>query len=271
VDLPRLRLHIPTDFAEAVALVAELVGSVRTLGGDTMSRPLCATARCRSRQHKPDCVGEECRGCLPYPAADGAYLCGLHGERIGTDALEAARLFGELEHRLIGGSSGDKVRSEPGSKYPDQRAIDVRTEIRHTLASWCRLIAEERGTSLPVDEVTAMGEFVAQHASWLAAQPFAADVSDELHALKSKAWSAAYPSGTHVVEIGACPSTVFTEVVGSVMTATYMQPCTGTLRAVMRRADSLLPSEVVCTADASHRWGASQWHAMAKAMRRSAA
>jgi hypothetical protein len=208
-------------------------------------RLLCATARCHSRQHKPDCAGEECRGCLPYPAADGWYLCGLHGERIGQDALEAARLFAELEHRMVGaGGNGDKVRSEPGSKYPDQRAIDVRTEIRHTLASWCRLVAEDRGFTLPAGEVSAMGEFVAQHATWLAAQPFAAEVSDELHALRQKAWSAAYPSGSSRRDLHKpCP----------------LEECTGSLMAVMRPSDAVLPPEVFCSINEEHRWASSEW------------
>jgi hypothetical protein len=37
VDLSRLRRHVPPDIAEAVARLAELVGSVWTLGGDSMS------------------------------------------------------------------------------------------------------------------------------------------------------------------------------------------------------------------------------------------
>jgi hypothetical protein len=173
---------------------------------------------------------------------------------LGEDSIAAARLHGELAQRLLGGQGiGDKVSGTPGPQYPDQRAVEARTLIRHTLAAWCRLIAEERGVELPADQVVAMGEFVALHASWLAAQSFAREASDELHELaQGKPRSVAYPTGTHVVTVGCCPREVPDE---------HGEPqcCPGTLMAVMRRADSLLPSEVACDAHPDHRWDSTQW------------
>jgi hypothetical protein len=173
-------------------------------------------------------------------------LCTPHTAWLAEDAVNAAALYDELEYRLVGGQGkGDKVSGTPGARYPDQRAIDARTDVRHTLASWCRLIAEERGATLPEDELPALGEFVARHASWLAAQPFAAEASDELHDLAhGKPRSVAYPSGSSRRELHRdCP----------------MDECDGKLMAVMRPGDSLLPPEVFCSINDEHRWASSEW------------
>lgn len=227
-----------------------------------MSNPLCSNPRCRSPRHEPGCTDKEC---APHPArlaADGLNLCTPHVEHLEQDATMLATLHAELELVIMRtGSSGEKVSgtgAEPPA--PRDRVVDARTEIRHTLASWCRLVAEERGIQLPADEVSAMGAYLQKHATWLAAHDAAGDVSDELSTLRRKAWSAAYPTGTKVVEVGPCPNhnygaDTFLDANG----VADWPRCTGKLRAVVRPADQLLPSEVVCDTDPSHRWDSTQW------------
>lgn len=144
---------------------------------------LCAAPHCRVRgQHTTDCPGGDCRGCLPRPAADGLALCWPHTEWLERDARQAAWLYGELEHVLIGAPAfGGRVSGSPDrTRLPNMAAVEARTLIRHTLVSWCRLIAEERGIDLPRDEVAAMGDYIARHAHWLAAHPAAGEAAADL-------------------------------------------------------------------------------------------
>jgi hypothetical protein len=221
-------------------------------------------ARCGiPRRHHDGCDDQQCRGCLPGWAADGLRLCAHHAARIGGDAIKAAVLHGELELVLRPSGGGGRT-GKPGSASPPRDdVVAMRTEIRHVLVSWCLLISEERGISLPtrleveqlpdgfigpprrrrVHDETALsvGGYVAKHAEWLAAQPYAGEVSDELASLASRARGIAFPSGTRRVEAGPCPL------------------CPGTLTALVRTTDALLPSEVACDGDEAHRWASERW------------
>lgn len=240
----------------------------------TVARPLCAAPHCRSRgRHLPDCPGGDCVGCLPHLAADGLRLCEVCARRLAEDAVQAAELHGELALRLLPtGGGGERVDASRGARVPDPRAMEARREIRHVLVSLVRMICEERGVRPPgrlvpqplpfglcgpwalvwrVDgRVSSLGEFVAQHGDWLAAHPAAGEFAGELRSLVVRSWRVAYPSGAHVAEIGPCPH-------GD-----------GTVRAIVRQADSLLPSEATCDGDDSHTWSAAEWHALGRAMRR---
>lgn len=220
-------------------------------------RPLCVNPTCRGRDHLHDCADDGCRGCLPRPAADGLRLCLVHTERIGNDAIQAATLHGELVERLTGGmGAGEPVSgSSERTRVPNPRAVEMRATIRHVLVGWTKLIAEERGFSAPADEIDAIGRFVARAAQWLAATDYADEVSVELDDLVHAAKRVAYPSGTRAVDIAPCPTA----------------DCVGTVRAVLRPRDALLPSELVCDADGEHRWGATQWHAFARRTKGAAA
>jgi hypothetical protein len=219
-----------------------------------MNRLACLNPTCRGHHHHDTCPGD-CQGCAPRPAADGVQLCQYHTDKIPDDARQLATLYHELAQRLLGGQGlGDKVSGTPGPRLPDPRAVEIRTEIRHTLAGWSRVIEDSRGFALPPDNINSVAAYVARSGLWLAASDYADEVSQELRSLVARAWTVAYPSGAHTVHIGPC-----------------IQPdCPGILRAVVRRADSLLPSEVVCDADDTHRWTPTQWHTLGRAMRKAA-
>lgn len=219
----------------------------------------CAAPHCRTRgHHTADCADPHCAGCQPWAAADGLRLCQLHTRRLADDARQAARLYDELEHALQGGSGGGagRISGTPDpARLPNPAAIEARATIRHTLAAWCRLIADERGISLPRDHVADMGEYIARHADWLAAQEYAGEASDELRELAhGRPWRIAYPDGVRRVEVGPCPH----------------DGCTGTIRAVLRRVDSLLPSSILCDQDADHIWPASEWITLGRQLGRAA-
>lgn len=221
-------------------------------------RLFCVKPSCRAfGRHLPDCDGQDCRGCQPRPAADGLRLCLVDVERLATDATTIADLYDELAYSVMpsGNGHGQPIgRSSDGPPVPRDKVVAIRTEIRLILGGWCRLVGEERGIQLPADEVSAMGAYVAKHATWLAAHGAADDVADELGSLRRRAWSIAYPNGTRVGEVGHCPLWVDVTI-----EVEAWRQCPGTLRAIMRPADVLLPSEVVCDTDATHRWASTQW------------
>jgi len=220
-----------------------------------MADLLCLAAYCRALGvHATDCTVTDCRGCVPRRAADGLRLCGYHTERIGLDAVRAAELHAECVLALAGGS-GEPVRGGiPGGISLSDAATTARTEIRHTLVSWTLLIGEERGLSLPPDGMWHLGQYVAKHSQWLAAHGAAGDAVDELANLVGLGRRAAYPDGARVIHIGSCPEVVEDE------------PCGGKIRALLRRADSLLPSEVVCNRVETHAWTGDRWRTLGRQM-----
>jgi hypothetical protein len=220
--------------------------------------PLCLVARCAiPGRHADGCANDTCRGCQRAQAADGLRLCRLHTERISRDAHTAAELWGELALRLLGGTgNGDRVSgTAERTRLPNPAAVEMRAEIRHVLASWCRLIGDERGWTLPADQVDAMAVYVARNAEWLAAGEYAGEVSDELDDLARRGRRLAYPSGARMVEVGPC----------------VRDGCGGTVRAIMRPTDLLLPSELVCDVDDGHRWPPPSWRDYRRAVEKARA
>lgn len=235
-----------------------------------MTRPFCVAPRCRSHgYHWPDCNRHRencnemtrcegcCAGCQPRLAADGLRLCHYHRERIAEDAVAAAELHAELALALTAPDvAGERTSgSRDLSQLPNLRAVEARAEIRHTLVSWCKLISEERGICLPVDTPTALGAYLARHAEWLAASEYACEVSDELDELAhGRPRRIAYPTGARVFPVADC----------------VYPGCEGTIKAILRRVDSLLPSALVCDADDEHTWPADQWLTLGRKLKRAA-
>lgn len=214
---------------------------------------LCSAPGCRILDHHTDGCGSDdtCRGCVPRQAAPGLRLCDYHTLRIATDATRLADLYTELETELAAPERpGERVS---GSKLTsgvtlNDRAAAMRTEIRHTLVSWCKLVADERGITLPADHLDSIAAYLALHRDWLSAHPAAPDCSDELSSLARRAWSVAYPSGARTFPVGPCP----------------VEDCSATVRVVLRTVDSLLPSELVCDAEQPHAWPASRWRELGR-------
>lgn len=222
-----------------------------------MTPHLCIAPMCIARGKHHQCDDDRCRGCLPRRADDGLVLCRHHTLLIAEDAVTAAVLFDALADRLA--ASGLPGEKTSGTRTPGLKinvfAVDARILIRHTLASWTTLISEIRGITLPADDTGSLGAFVARHAVWLAAQPdTAADVSTELRGLVREAYPIAYPSGTRVFDVAPCPT----------------DGCPGTLRAVLRRSDALLPAAVVCGQDPAHTWTADRWITLGRQLRETA-
>lgn len=207
----------------------------------------------------PHCYTTELGVLVPRQAADGLRLCNPCVSRLAPQSLAAADLYDELALALTtSGTPGETPPpNKPGSREPNEAAVWSRAHIRHTLASWCKLIAEDRGLSLPDDDVHAMASYIGRHSMWLAAQSFADEVCVELRELAfGRARAVAYPSGGRSYQIRAadgqpvpCPCRIEGED----------EKCGGTLWAILRRSDSPLPSELACDVDDGHRLASTQW------------
>ena len=175
-----------------------------------MHQHLCVAAHCYTpRQHGPACPGGDCRGCLPRIAADGLRLCEVDTRRLAEDARTAAVLHEDLALTLIRrGRGGEKVAgSSSGAPVPDDEVMEARSAIRATLVALVRIIAEERGSHLPADAITELGEYVAHHAVWLAAHGAAGEHARDLRDIASdpRTRRLAYPAGSDRMYIGDCP------------------------------------------------------------------
>jgi hypothetical protein len=192
-------------------------------------------------------------------AADGLRLCLVHTAKIGEDAVEAGRLHGELALSLTGtGAGGPRVSGGTVDKSTNLNgaAASARTQIRAVLVSWALFIAEERGWSLPEDRITAIAEYVARDPRWLASRDvdLALSASEELAELVRAARPIAYPSGSRVIHLGHCPESA------------EDGPCRGKLRALLRQAESAMPSMVVCDSDENHSWSGDGWRTLGNRM-----
>lgn len=219
-------------------------------------RPLCIAPGCTSRgYHLDGCTDPQCAGCSPRLAADGLNLCRSDRDWLSRNAVRSAALYDELATQLVAsGGPGERTSGTPSRGATlNERAADARTTIRAVLASWCRLVAEERGIALPDDTPQAMAAYLERHADWLAAHPAAGEAADELRDLVRMAHPIAYPSGTRTFEVGPCSA--------------LHDDCTGTILAVLRRADSLLPSALACDVDPTHTIPADQWLTLGRRLR----
>jgi hypothetical protein len=178
--------------------------------------------------------------------------------------LRCAELDADIEQVLAAsGRPGERTTgtAEHGTVI-NEKAVDIRREIRSVLVAWTRLIAEERGHQLPPNTLTAISAYLAANNTWLSAHPAAADCSDELSSLARRAHAVAYPNPPIVVHIGHCPK----------------PNCPGHLTAVVRPQDSMLPSGITCSwwdelkdkpeDEQPHEWTADQWHALGRQMAR---
>jgi len=222
-----------------------------------MTRLLCASPRCLAPgRHHTDCPREQCAGCQPRQAADGAYLCPLHTARIGEDAQTiGGTLYHDLSLMLRNATAaGQRVSGSSTAVGINDDAAEARKLIRHVLVSWVKLICDVRGVHPPAGHLTLIGAFISRHHTWLAAQTFAGDCSAELHDLAYGTYGCphcdwrvscrrtAYPTGARVGDLKhGCPL------------------CPGHLKAIMRPQDSLLPHEVCCDGEQPHRWDSTQW------------
>ena len=207
----------------------------------------------------------------PPQAEPGAYLCFGHLNNLGRNLRDLAGLYDDLGENLeSAGGSGQRVSgtAEIGLRI-NLTIVDLRAAIRDGLASWARVVCEDRDVNPPADDVAAIGAFLAVHGPWIGSQPFVAELWAELihdpsgsvtrerdtRALTQRAHSALQPSTRRKAELeGArCPG-----------------ECGGALVALVRDVDDVLPSKVWCEACGAE-WTSSEWMTLGRAIRKAVA
>lgn len=234
-----------------------------------MSDVLCIAPDCGIRgRHVESCDGEDCRGCLPRRAADTLMLCPVHRDKLERQMAELPALHDELVNALTrSGSAGDGKRRSTGIALDDD-TVKARDHILMWLWSWTRIVMEERGLYGPtVETPSAVATWLIQHVDWLAAKPYADEVSKNLADTWTEAMIARQANRTRRIELRLPDGTLagcLAPAEGPRLPGAGEPLCCGTLTALLRPADGLLPHEIVCDGDDTHRWPADEWVALGK-------
>lgn len=180
-------------------------------------------------------------------ASGATRLCVNCVDLLRTNLRRLLDAYRESDHALTPTAPRPSVRIG-GTKRAkgivlDQRAMDLRTRMTETLASWARLVIDEAGSPRPHQrEVVSLVDFLHRHIEWLAAHQAAADFDEEVRQLLESCRTVLGPAPVQRTPIGVCPET----------------DCHSTLH-VIRQADAAAqhPRHVAC--DAGHALPPQEW------------
>ena len=158
---------------------------------------------CVTERHLNECPRDDCRGCLPRLAAIGLQVCGPCERRVSDGLREIPALHDAL---LTPTKAGGRQGRITGSPEPPQPMRDEprweREAIRAMLVSWCLLMAEDYGMSLPADTVQAMAGHVHRQTIRLLAGEHADQLTHDVTLAVGDARRRAYPSRPDWAVIG---------------------------------------------------------------------
>lgn len=102
------------------------------------------------------------------PVGDG-YCCQRCADRLSVALGDVPALWEELETVLVKQAryaAAEFRRGEQALPFNDV-ASELGWVLRNTLGTWCRLVAEERGKTLPTDDAPSMAKWLLSHVEWL--------------------------------------------------------------------------------------------------------
>jgi len=188
-------------------------------------------------------------------------VCDRHHRDTESAVIQLPNVHAQLTYRLI--QSGAALNGMPHapSRDPglnlDHRVVQCRSDIRNVLSTWSRHVVEERQVHPPTDRLSPMALFLAGHVTWLLSQTYGPAFCLDMTGPWETGRMLIQPNTSRVFQVGPCPE------------------CTGTLIAILRPHDSLLPHEIVCdsspTDDAGkllHSWTADRWLTLGRQIRR---
>lgn len=218
--------------------------------------------------------GGEGHECTPREVRDQAYLCRPCRSRMGRLLAELPSLHDELAEALDARQARATTRGRATPGLTLQIAvIKAREHIDAWLQGWVRVVAEERGLNLPMScQVDTLAHWLGRHLdTWLVYQRYVDEALTNLEETHKDACRARQivpprrielrlPDGT----LARCPQ----PAEGPVQEGARPPVCGSEIGAVVREDNSLLPSEIFCTGDPSHRWPASSWVTFGRRIRR---
>jgi hypothetical protein len=178
-----------------------------------------------------------------------------------------------------------------GSRPPlPADVLSLRAETVDTLTSWALLVCQERDLHGPSPACPRRAQrvvipFAADRWPWVCGctrQPGRPLLNDRLHDLPADVssltrflsaqaeWLAGFDGDHAAHELGHLAH-LLEQVVRQTTPARVKRiapcpepGCPGTLEAVVRKDDDLLPSNVFCSADRAHQWQPGEWHALGR-------
>lgn len=149
---------------------------------------------------------------------------------------------------------------DPAKPPVSAHVLSVRRETAECLASWARLVTEERDLHTGMDggDAHAVAGLLITHAEWLADHDAGSAAVDEIRSWAQRCLDIVERNRVRRYRIGPCPEQTEDE------DGTDMGPCCGTLYALLREDDRVLPRAVVCDGPQLHTWDPWQWRALGK-------
>jgi len=167
-------------------------------------------------------------------------------------------------------AQGSPVKSSKTAPLPvPAHILDIRLETFNDLQYWARFALDEvrdiNGNRLTIGPATTtpadLTAFISIWVDWIVtnrpedADNLATESAKHAGALKG----VVEELGSRKFTIGTCPAHGTSEQGERV-------PCSGNLRAVLRKDGDTLPSEVACTVDTEHRWATREWMGLGRLM-----
>lgn len=199
-----------------------------------------------------DCWREPAQPIRRRPAEIGR-LCAPCHRRLETVLAQLPRLYTACESALADRPPpmADRVSGSRAARLPvNPKAVEARSDVKHLLASWSRLVVDERGVGGPPDSaVRGLVAYLLRHLAWLSAHPAVGDLVEELTAVAGRARLAAYPDPVVKLDLGRC----------------VHAGCDRTIFASLHADDAAVPGHLRC--EAGHAWPPHRWALLARRLR----
>lgn len=123
----------------------------------------------------------------PRPAVDGLYLCRGHLRELERLVAEMPARHDDLDRALLASGPKTHTTSSPGLTV-DEAAADLRMHMTNLVASWCRVVAEDRGITTPAGpELARTSPWLIPHLQWCAAHRWVDEMLTELRQVTGRA------------------------------------------------------------------------------------
>lgn len=187
-------------------------------------------------------------------ASTGSVLCGpcitqLEGNLRALPALYQESLYhvAPISRRM----NQTRVSGSRSRDHLNMSVIDTRHNILSILDSWSGFVVEKLGKDAPTRSVPQLARFLLRHREWLATQPPAADLADEIDALRLEMLGTIDPAPSeHHGPSREC----------------VVDDCTGTINTSSQRSGNAARRSIQCSS--GHTWEMHEWITLRPLMER---